>query len=60
MTTMSIVLFAVTVMATVVVTLFAVVMLSGKNEKENLNNDNMMSSTLMNFNNSSLRAGAAC
>ena len=60
MTTMSIVLFAVTVMATVVMTLFAVVMLSGKNKGKDLNNDNFMSSTLMDFTGSNLRSNAAC
>ena len=57
---MSIVLFAVTVMATVVMTLFAVVMLSGKNKGKDLSNDNFMSSTLMDFTGSNLRSNAAC
>ncbi|MCD8317914.1 MAG: preprotein translocase subunit SecG [Paraprevotella sp.] len=60
MTTMSIMLFAVILMAAVLVVLFAVVMMSGTYKESKLDKDLFASSTSMWFGKGYVRTGATC
>ncbi len=60
MMTMGIMLFAVILMAAVLVVLFAVVMLAGMHKESKLNKDFFTSSTSMQFGNGDFHATAAC
>ena len=60
MMTMGIMLFAVILMAAVLVVLFAVVMLAGMHKETTLDKDFFMSSTSMRYGNGDFQATAAC
>ena len=60
MMTMGIMLFAVILMAAVLVVLFAVVMLAGMHKEATLDKDFFMSSTSMRYVNGDFQATAAC
>ena len=60
MMTMGIMLFAVILMAAVLVVLFAVVMLAGMHKESKLNKDFFTSSTSMQFGKGDFHATAAC
>ena len=60
MMTMGIMLFAVILMAAVLLVLFAVVMLAGMHKESKLNRDFFMSSASMQFGKGGFQTGTAC
>ncbi len=58
--TLNVILFAIILMAAVLVVLFAVVMLTGMHKESKLNNDLFMSSTSMWFDKGDFHARATC